>query len=89
MSCTLEWLSPMSVLIRVHPDADARYGDPYIWWTAGVIRPGGVIELKGADRPLPAGGARAICTALKAAGFTHRTHDRIVDGALRTVLKEL
>jgi hypothetical protein len=90
MSVTFEWLTPAAAILRLHDRPGAAYGDPYVWWTVGVLHADGAVELKGADRPLPPGGLRALCTALRAAGFTRRVHDRIsADGTVRRLTKEL
>lgn len=89
MSVTFEWIAPAAAILRLHDRADARYGDPYVWWTVGVLHDDAV-ELKGADRPLPPGGLRALCAALRAAGFRRRLHDRIAaDGTVRRIAKDI
>ncbi len=88
-SATLQWVGADAAILRLHEHADARYGDDFVWSIVVAVRPGGVAELLAADRPLPSGGARVVCDALRAAGFTRRTHERRSTRGIRTVTKEL
>lgn len=89
MILTFDWRTPRIALIRLH-DADAAVlGDPFVWSAVVEIQQDGAAKIMGVDKPLPPGGARALCQGLCAAGFTHRSHDRIRDGRTRTVFKAL
>lgn len=89
MSCTLEWIAARVAILRLHPIPAAKLGDDYVWWTVIKLHGWGLAEIKGADKPLPPGGAKAVCAALKAAGFTKRVHARRNGDQIRMVEKEL
>jgi hypothetical protein len=88
MVATLEWLSNSIYILRLHDAPAAKLGDPYVWWTV-IVSHEGMAEIKGADRPLPKGGAEAICRALRLHGFAGRIHKRISKGVVREVVKPL
>ncbi len=78
-------------LLRVYEGSKAPFGKPYVWWTFVEDRGNGVACMMGADRPIPlsASAGRAICEALKSAGFTQRMHERLKNGKIRRVIKSL
>ena len=85
-SVTFEWVAPRVAIVRVHPSPAAVLGDPYVWWTVLKVHHITTVELKGADRPIPPGGARALRDALRAADYQGRIHYRNSGGTVRAVL---
>jgi hypothetical protein len=89
VSITFEWLTSRIAILRLHAIAGAAYGDPYVWWTVGVLHDDSSIELKGTDRPLSRPEMRTLFGALRRIGFRRRIHERIVEGAVRRIEKAL
>ena len=85
---TLEWLCDCSAVLRLHPGADSRLGDPYIW-SCFVHKVGDEAIFKGALAAPPLSALPAILVALQANGFSRRRHERIKGGPARVVHKPL
>jgi len=88
-SASLNWINDSVALMRIHEYPHSRYGDPYVWWTAIIRRPGNVAEFQGADRPFPQGATKAARDVLRANGFESRTYDRRSGGSIRQVIRSL
>lgn len=84
-SASIEWLCEHAGILRLHPHADGRVGDEYVWSCSIADSVGNVAVIKGVCKPLPLGGPKAIVRALKEAGYAgrcyERTHGRTVSKA--------
>jgi hypothetical protein len=86
-SVSLQPLRPGSKILRVHP-GHGVYSDPYVWFT--VVEPHGTDALiQGALEAPPQEAMGPIEAAVREAGFRRRIYERIRNGTVRQITRDL